>query len=808
MKLQRCMSIVLISFLFMSLVPAGIQGIERANEIVPRAVTYITGDWLVSGSESNFSEEIMLTGNLIIQPGASLSFNNVILRMNCALSGQYRIEVQGGGALTIDNGSQITNGMTSTAGYLFQANAASTLDMRNSSISKCGLLGIAGVETSGMRVLSNSAFFENVSISGCANGLIVDSCVATLSDSTIAGNLHNGILVSDAATPGAASGAILNNVTISDNSGNGVGGQASIVTMEANGGAIQKNKAGILIAGSASVDMSLDDCEVILNTPGGGIWLDGTSAVSEIRADIVSCNISSNYGTSLRLGFLGNEVPARSVALNMSGNRVWSTDSNTVGVLYALATDYIFTNLTHNDFYLPYMKYGLHIGRVIDTLNTYPAAKRVESQIWNNNITVIGGGVISICATENITATVNDNRIFNNKKPIECGAITIGWFSSRWDDTTPENLTLVMKKNLISNVADSGAVGIKAIYNIWADIGDNNLYGVIGGGFRLGWIDDGDAQDSTQPWSKPTRNVRAQIYQNTISGGSGNSIWVYSSNGSRIYSNQLENKIYSGDGIKLQACKYPSYIYYNHIHSHSNGSGIKLEQANNISVYSNTLENNMYGIGFDRGSHGNKVFSNWIYKTDDKYGFYFSTNSLDNAIPANNTVNGTALKKIHNLHGAAGALVPITGNTVSRPRMSNLGQIIISNSTFLDITGNQASNGATGITLINVQSSDIHGNTLTSGAVGQGSGISLFASSGNSVRQNTITDNTIGLALMPYSAGNRLWENTVTKSQDSRVGIFIDPNGSAFDNDVPQNNTVNGEPVWYFSGEPQVSWMA
>jgi len=74
---------------------------------------FITGDWIVTGTESYTNESIVLTGNLTIQFGGSLTLKNVTLAINCSSeNGTFDIQVMDGGSLIItdwDNDPATTN---------------------------------------------------------------------------------------------------------------------------------------------------------------------------------------------------------------------------------------------------------------------------------------------------------------------------------------------------------------------------------------------------------------------------------------------------------------------------------------------------------------------------------------------------------------------------------------------------------------------------------------------------------------------------------------------------------------------------
>ena len=65
------------------------------NDLVD-GVQYIDGDWIVTGTEEYTDETIILSGNLTVDSGGVLIFNNVTLAMNCSTeNGTYEINVWG-----------------------------------------------------------------------------------------------------------------------------------------------------------------------------------------------------------------------------------------------------------------------------------------------------------------------------------------------------------------------------------------------------------------------------------------------------------------------------------------------------------------------------------------------------------------------------------------------------------------------------------------------------------------------------------------------------------------------------------------
>ena len=52
------------------------------------------GDWTINTDTYVGNETIILSGSLYIEPGATLTFSNVTLIMNCTSDGEFLIEVK------------------------------------------------------------------------------------------------------------------------------------------------------------------------------------------------------------------------------------------------------------------------------------------------------------------------------------------------------------------------------------------------------------------------------------------------------------------------------------------------------------------------------------------------------------------------------------------------------------------------------------------------------------------------------------------------------------------------------------------
>jgi parallel beta-helix repeat protein len=79
---------------------------------------------------------LIVNGNIWVDAGATVTFDNTLVRMNCTTDGQYRIQVNATGRLILKNLSEVTNG-TTDHNYLFIVNGR--LDVWNSNVSRVGM---------------------------------------------------------------------------------------------------------------------------------------------------------------------------------------------------------------------------------------------------------------------------------------------------------------------------------------------------------------------------------------------------------------------------------------------------------------------------------------------------------------------------------------------------------------------------------------------------------------------------------------------------------------------------------------------
>ena len=125
------------------------------------------------------NEEIVLTGNLIIEPGGNLTFVNGTLYMNCAYDGEWQIVVNSTGTFNVLDGSVIT---AYDPEYEFLFYVYGSLIMRDSELHECGYdydyPGLCIIESDEGVVIENSTISDNFSGISCyeSSSITVSGC--------------------------------------------------------------------------------------------------------------------------------------------------------------------------------------------------------------------------------------------------------------------------------------------------------------------------------------------------------------------------------------------------------------------------------------------------------------------------------------------------------------------------------------------------------------------------------------------------------------------------------------------------------
>jgi parallel beta-helix repeat protein len=170
---MRKISTILLCFVVLANGAVMIGQCDYHREITISNITYINGDLIVNNAQIRENETIVLTGNLVVEFGGNLTFNNVTLMMNCTSDGQYHIEVLSGGSLYIcdyDDDNTTTGDASNITAYnpsyeyLFWVREGSNFSMRNSELHECGYNG-PGLEKKGLLIETSKAKIKSCILS-------------------------------------------------------------------------------------------------------------------------------------------------------------------------------------------------------------------------------------------------------------------------------------------------------------------------------------------------------------------------------------------------------------------------------------------------------------------------------------------------------------------------------------------------------------------------------------------------------------------------------------------------------------------
>ncbi len=171
---------------------------KTANTAKTSSIIYTTGDWVVPDAQVRENETIVLTGNLTVQSGGSLTLRNITLIMNSTAGGSaiedfYHIEVQQGGTmyiLDLDSDNSTINGASNitlnnpAAYYWFWVRDGSNFTMKNSELHQCGGWSVNS-GGAGLMVYTDNATIDHNLISDNRYGIVLYGSDAVVSNNTI-----------------------------------------------------------------------------------------------------------------------------------------------------------------------------------------------------------------------------------------------------------------------------------------------------------------------------------------------------------------------------------------------------------------------------------------------------------------------------------------------------------------------------------------------------------------------------------------------------------------------------------------------
>ena len=167
------------------------------------------GDWVIEDDTHVWNETIILNGNLIIEDGGKLKFNNVTLILNCSYDGEYFTEIKNQGIFEIydndnnnftkNDASKITSKIINYA-YNFYIRENADLTMKNSVISNCGFMDKNFTENWGVYINSNTVIIDKNNFTNNYAGIILESSDSVITNNSFWDNKESIICYSSNAT--------------------------------------------------------------------------------------------------------------------------------------------------------------------------------------------------------------------------------------------------------------------------------------------------------------------------------------------------------------------------------------------------------------------------------------------------------------------------------------------------------------------------------------------------------------------------------------------------------------------------------
>jgi|GEM_PF-1437327 len=210
------------------------------------------------------------------------------------------------------------------------------------------------------------------------------------------------------------------------------------------------------------------------------------------------------------------------------------------------------------------------------------------------------------------------------------------------------------------------------------------------------------------------------------------------------------------------------------------GTGIYLKNVTHGTLENNNCSANSEGGIWLQSSRAIIITDNILCNN----GFVISGVSLESwntHTIENNTVNG---RTVYYYKDQDGGTVP-----------SDAGQVILANCTNMVISGLTLTNTSIGIQLGFSSSTTITNNNLS----GNGYGMYLFSSIGNTIINNIANNNKWEGILLWYSSNNTIMNNTADNNGDNGIYLYNSSSNNTIDNNTANNNMWHGISLWIFS---------
>lgn len=470
-------------------------------------------------------------------------------------------------------------------------------------------------------------------------------------------------------------------------------------------------------------------------------------------------SMDSGYSMNVKSGATMN-VTNGSRITRYSGNYYFNYESGSYGYLDNSTINYSYQleiasnqNLKiYNTTILDNVNYGIYLTSTSGNVN-----------ITNSNITNSATGTYSIyiySSGKNILRGNNINGTLRN-------LYVEGNYSNDIDTSNRVNGGNVYYRYNSNGVFIEGDnIGHITLYNSSNVSVKNNTLVTNGDGIRLisssnnVTIDENTLNNSNY-YGIDLTSSRANITNNTITTSDLTAISLSVSD-----NNNLTNNTVSGGG--------------------SGAYGIMLSSSHNNRLINNTVTGT--GSGYDgialSSSNYNILINNTLTYSSSTYGISLSSSSYNNI--SNNTVRNKNTDGIY--LGASSNYNTISYNDITSNSWEGI-TIYSSHNTILNNIF--SSNSGDGLTILSGSNNSVSNNNISLNAQ---NGIKV-GSAGNRFSDNILTNN-FENGIYIQTAGSNFSNNTITTGTSAGYGLYID--FGQYDNYIYQNNTVNGEKIYYY----------
>lgn len=772
-----------------------------------------TGDWVVNTVVECNSTVITQNGNLTID--GSLSFNNVTLRMNSTVMGQYGIEVNNMGAFYINSKdgapSVITNGDNATAYYTFQVKTGSTFEMRNSELYNAGFAwNLPNYNWAGLWINTDNTIIDNNLISNnhFIGILLYNSDNHTITNNIIRNNDWDGIWGSnshgnliqnneifsngdDGISLSSASGTVINLNKVYSNGDHGI--VVSSGTIITNNNASSNGDDGISVSSSANSLLSNNtannngDNGIVVSSSQNSNIIDNTANGNGNNGiDVQSSDFSTISGnTANDNGDNGIDVHSSDFSTVTDNTANYNGDD---GIVVTSSLNPIITNNTAN-----YNFVDVDIGTGI-VVNSSPNA------LVHNNTANSNWRGIYLTSSSHSTITLNEV----NSNTWYGIHLYLSPTSTLQDNVVSSTTGEWDSAGVYLSDSEEGTLTYNEIYSnlngmiLWnspgATIANNEVNSNTQKGISLQFSGDATIMNNNAKSNGDGISLSSSDYvviDNNNATSNGDGIVLSSSDYVKITNNNASN---NGKGIYLGGSHY-NIITYNHVES--NTYGIYLTSSSNNVIANNTAEDNNFGLSLWWSSNNNNVENN-DFDSSVSYGAYVFSSNYNN-LTANDLRNSGSV----GIHLEESNYNQLSYNNATESqnygidlfesdwnevayndvRFSNDVGIGLSSSDYNNIHDNIADGSSIGISL-----RWSNGNTITNNIASLDNiGISLLQSNNNAIINNTASsNNNIGIELS-ISSYNDIIDNTADDNANYGIHLYSSDHNNVINNDVNSN---------------------